>query len=186
MTSISMFRWSRRRTRDYILWASAALVLIAGYLAFLEYEEQKMERYYAGLRETRPALYLSKLAQLHGFARYLHEFTTIRHYDQPHRRVPPFLLGRWALFEAEKPVGDHYFPNVCVDGVAIEDGAVRMFGAYSGTHSVTYRMDGDTVLAERSDGGPFVITPHAYGAHVHHIEIALPGHAAPLYGYICK
>lgn len=186
MISSPIPRWSPRRTKTYLLSAVAALALIAGYVAFLEYEEARMERYYAGLRETSPTLYLAKLAQLHGFDTYLTELAALRHYDKPQRRVPPFLLGRWALFENEKQVGDSYFPDACLDGAEIEDGLVRLFGAYEGSYPVKFRMVGDKTEAIMANGDVILITALAYGAHIHHIEIALPGETAPLFGYVCK
>ncbi len=184
--SATALRWNGRRTKTYFLSTVAILTLIAGYVVFLQYEENRMERYYASLRSTQPAVYLSKLAQLRGFDTYLKEFASLRSYEQPQDRVPPFLLGRWALFQTEQQVGDHYFPDACLSGAEIEDGTIRLFGEYKGGYQVQYKIAGGKVEAVLDNGDVILVTPQAYGAHLHHIEIALPGQQAPLYGYICK
>lgn len=179
-------RMKTLRMKTLVLSAVATVVLIAAYVVFLEYEDNKMGKYYAELRATQPSLYLSKLARLHGFDAYLNEFAALEHYDQPRREVPPFLLGRWTLSAEEKPVGDNYIPDACLDGAEIEDGMIRMFGAYKGDYEVKYQMVGPKTEALLANGDVILITVRAFGSHLHHIELAVPGQPRSLYGYICK
>jgi hypothetical protein len=165
---------------------SATVVLMVGYIMLLNHEERVMSQYYEKLRQTAPDVYLSKIMQARGFRSFIDEYLVIHDYSQPKKTVPPFLLGRWALFEKFKHVSDDFLPDSCLDGVEIEDGRVKFFGKTKGDYPATYTMDGNTVTAQLDGAQDINVNVIGYGSHLHHIEMALPGSDGVQYGYMCR
>lgn len=175
------------RRRKWTAFGIAVTVLaFAAYVVFLSYANRSAKAHYAQLRDTHPDLYLSEIRKALGFDHFLSEFRTMKGYDKVRETVPPFLLGRWALFAEPKRVSDLYYPATCLNSIEIEDGKVRMLGAHAATRPATYRLDGDVVTAALGDGEAMKIRLVAYGAHLHHIELQPPGYGRTEYGYLCK
>lgn len=174
------------RKRQLVITLGVTAVLMAGYIALLNHEEHVMEEYYHDLRRSDPDLYLSKIMQAHGFRRFIDEYQKIHDYTQPKKDVPPFLLGRWALFENSKHVSDSYIPDACLNGVEIEDGRIKFFGEKSDDITVRYTLTGNTVTAHPTNGAELEIGVIGYGSHIHHIELKTPGSKKPEYGYMCR
>lgn len=175
-----------RRQRLTALGIGIAILAFAAYTVFLTYADRAAKTHYAELRGTEPDLYLSEIRKALGYSRFLEEYRTLKGYDRNQAIVPPFLLGRWALFDAPKRVSDLYYPGTCLNSIEIEDGRIRVLGDKSSEHAATYRMDGDTVTATLADAEPMAIRLVAYGAHLHHIELQPPGYGQTAYGYLCK
>lgn len=184
MVSFSIAR-SSRRFRFNAAVGIASLVLFAIYVFALTQMQHSTERTYAELRTTDPDLFLSKIRQAEGFRVYLSEFTALKGYRTPKTEAPPFIIGRWALFDEPMRVDDAYVPPVCLDDVVIQDGLIRTGRPKPAEYKVSYVIDGKHVLAKRDTGTPITIVPIGYGVHVNHIEIMLPG-TRMRYGYLCK
>lgn len=180
------FRNRPRMFRAYLIFAVLTLIFLAAYLQFLSYQDRKMAAYYAQLRQEHPDMYLEKMAELRGFDAYVAEFQKMRDYSQPRAEVPPFLVGRWRLFEEPRNVSERYFPEACLSGIELEDGRVKMFGLFNGDYGARYRIDGMKVDIALGADGHIPVRLISYGSHLHHLELTLPGQAARYYGYLCK
>lgn len=163
-----------------------SIVLLAGYIALLNHEERAMEEYYRNLRETNAELYLAKIVQARGFRVFLTEFLSINDYSQPVVEVPPFLVGRWALFDKERRVSDDFIPEACLSGLEIQDGKLRFFGDDSAVYAARYTMAGAIVTAHLDNAEESMIEVVGYGSHLHHIIVKGPGGDRPRYGYMCR
>ena len=186
MYALSVPRRSRKY-RFYVILTLGTLAFYSVYFMFLRHEERVMEVEYAELRSNDPDLYLSHVRQNHGFKKYISEFQTLKGYDTPKDAVPPFVMGRWVLFDKAKRVDEAYVPPSCVDNVEIEDGQLRFSADGGRIYKVRYVVNNGKVEAEQDSGSTFEITPVAFGAHIHHIAITMPGAAQQTrYGYLCK
>jgi len=167
----------------------AAFVVV--YIVILNHEERVMEDYYKDLRETDPALYLSEIRQARGFDYFLTEYLRMNDYETPKAEVPPFLMGRWALFGEEKRVGDDFMPESCLNSLEIEDARLKLLeDGEERLFPVRYTMDGNRASAHLEQGQAAHIAVVAYGSHVHHVEVdGLPvagqNPSTTWYGYLC-
>jgi hypothetical protein len=184
MVSFSIAR-SSRRFRFNAAVGVASLALFSLYVLALTQMQHSTERTYAELRSSDPDLYLSKIRQAEGFRVYLRQFTELKGYDTPKLVAPPFVIGRWALYDQPMRVDDAYVPPVCLDDVVIQDGLIRVGRPKLADYKVHYVIEGPMVLAQRDNAAPISIVPIGYGVHVNHIVITLPG-SKPRYGYLCK
>jgi hypothetical protein len=182
------FRFARRsrRLRINAWFAAGLLVAFAAYVIALTQMQHTTERTYAALRVSDPDLYLAKIRQAEGFRTYLRQFAALKGYQTPQAEAPPFLIGRWALYDQPMRVDDAYVPPICLDDVVIQDGNVRTGRPHRASYPVRYRVVETRVIAERDNAAPIVIVPVGYGVHVNHIEIKLPGADRTRYGYVCK
>jgi hypothetical protein len=162
-----------------------SLALFAAYVFALTQVQHSTEKTYAALRASDPDLYLSKIRQAEGFRVYLRQFTELKGYTTPKFEAPPFVIGRWVLYEQPMRVDDAYVPPDCLDDVVIQDGRIRVGRPKPAEYKVRYVIERTRVLALRDGGPPVTIVPIGYGVHVNHIEIMLPG-AKKRYGYLCK
>lgn len=163
-----------------------SVALLAGYVALLNHEERAMEAYYSNLRQADTDLYLSKTMQARGFRVFLKEYLAIYNYTQPKAEVPPFLVGRWALFDEEKRVSDNFIPDLCLSGVELGDGRMKFFGADTVSYPARFSMAGTTVTAHLADAGRATIDVVGYGSHLNHIVVKGPDSSQPRYGYMCR
>jgi len=182
---MSIFTVARksRQFRFNVTAALAALAFFCVYFILLMHEERRVERAYAELRKSDPDIYLEKIRQVRGFKNFLQEFRALKGFDQARSEAPPFLIGRWALFDEQKRVGDAYVPPSCIQNITIQDGQIAVGGT---RYAVKYVMQGVATVAQRTDGLTVVIEPVGYGAHLHHIEVTMPGVTGVRYGYLCK
>lgn len=186
MKRVRQLRKRPRELRTYVLSAVVAVGLLAAYLVFLEHHDARMAAHYETLRAEHPGMYLEEMAELKGFRFYVDELAKMRGYDRPQVDVPPFLMGRWMLFDEAQNVSDRYFPEACLSGVEIEDGRVRMFGLFDGDHQARFTMNGMEVDIDLGAGGHIPLKLVSYGTHLHHVELTLPGESVTRYGYLCK
>lgn len=178
-----------RRSRSFRINAWVAIGLLAAFLAYvlmLTQMQHTTERAYAELRNTDPDLYLAKIRQAEGFRTYLREFTTLKGYDTPQTEAPPFLIGRWVLYDQPMRVDDAYVPPICLDDIVFQDGNIRTGRPKRASYAVRYQIQGSNVMAVREHAAPIVIVPIGYGTHVNHIEVRLPDSDDTRYGYECK
>jgi hypothetical protein len=175
-----------KRSRTVLLFSLSLLVFYTGYFAFLEHKESEARQTYQQLRQHDPQAYLARVEVRRGFDAYLAEFTKLNHYDQAKSTVPPFLLGRWAVFEEPQRVKENYFPERCTNGLMIEDGKIKSFGDTARQYNVRYKISGDTVIGTTQSGHAIDIKPVAYTSHIHHLVVDVPGRDRPLYAYLCK
>jgi len=181
------FRLARRarRLRINAWFAAGLLVAFGAYVIALTQMQHTTERTYAALRVSDPDLYLAKIRQAEGFRTYLRQFAALKG-KTPQAEAPPFLIGRWALYDQPMRVDDAYVPPICLDDVVIQDGSLRTGRPHRASYPVRYRVDDTKVVAERDNAPPIIIVPVGYGVHVNHIEIKLPGSDKKRYGYVCK
>ncbi|MGA7972704.1 MAG: hypothetical protein WCA36_07855 [Pseudolabrys sp.] len=181
------FRLARRarKLRINAWFAAGLLVAFGAYVIALTQMQHTTERTYAALRVSDPDLYLAKIRQAEGFRTYLRQFAALKG-QTPQTEAPPFLIGRWALYDQPMRVDDAYVPPICLDDVVIQDGSLRTGRPHRASYPVRYRIDGAKVVAERDNAPPIIIVPVGYGVHVNHIEIKLPGSDKKRYGYVCK
>ena len=185
MVSFRIARASRRFRIN--AWVGLALLVAFGaYVLALTQMQHTTERTYAELRHSDPDLYLAKIRQAEGFRVYLREFVELKGYQTPQTEAPPFLIGRWALYDEPMRVDDAYVPPMCLDDIVIQDGNIRTGRPKRASYPVRYQMQGEKVLADREKAAPIVIVPVGYGTHVNHIEVRLPGSETTRYGYECK
>lgn len=178
-----------RLSRSFRINAWVAVGLLAAFVAYilaLTQIQHTTQRTYAELRKTDPDLYLAKIRQAEGFRVYLRQFTELKGYDTPQAEAPPFLIGRWVLYDQPMRVDDAYVPPICLDDVVIQDGNVRTGRPKRASYPVRYQIQGANVLAVREDAAPIVIVPVGYGTHVNHLEVRLPDSEDTRYGYQCK
>lgn len=176
-----------RRSRLTAIAAAVLAVLLAGYIMLLNHEERVMDKYYQDLRTQNLDLYLAKIMQARGFRRFLDEYVATHDYSNPIEEVPPFLIGRWALFDKAKRVSDAFVPDACVQGLEIEDGQLKLFGDGGMTYAAAFTMEGKQVTAHLAGTDkPATIDVIGYGSHLHHIEVNLPDGKGLQYGYQCR
>lgn len=178
-------RAMRRQSAKFVA-VAAIIVLSVGYIHFLNVQNRDAGSKLQTLQKTDTAHYLESVRQSEGFVAYLREFTRYRGYDTFHKEVPPFLLGRWALFSTPQKVGYQFIAEDCINFLAIEDGEMRAAGDLTGSWPVQYRVAGSSVEAKLTDGSVLPISLASYGMDLHHIVVTLPGETAPHYGYLCK
>lgn len=164
----------------------AILVAAGGYGWVLKAKNQAVAERFEHLQHSNTRAYLSHVRLTRGFKAYLKEYVRLRHADDWRRDAPPFLVGRWALFDKAKRVSEAYFPEVCLDAAEIEDGRFKRLAKTTATHRARYRMDGDRVVVEFDGNREVPITLKSYGTALHHIVVTLPGEKRPHYGYLCK
>ncbi len=185
---MATFSFARRSRKFRInIWVALALLaLFAAYVLALTQMQHSAERTYAELRSSDPDLYLAKIRQAEGFRVYLRQFTQLKGYQTPQTIAPPFLIGRWVLYDEPMRVDDAYVPPICLDDVVIQDGMIRTGRPKPAEYAVRYQIQGTQVVATRENASSIVIVPVGYGTHVNHIEIILPGSQKTRYGYECK
>jgi hypothetical protein len=164
----------------------ALLVLGLGYIYFLKFEDASAVADLTTLRQNDPMKYLEDVRHRKGFDAYLAQFSNSYGYDHFTRDVPPFLLGRWALFDQPQRVGYQYIAENCINFLAIEDGEIRAKGKFQADYPARYRIAQSTVEADIGDGRIVPISLVSYGMDLHHIVVTLPDRPKPLYGYLCK
>jgi hypothetical protein len=185
MVSFRIARASRRfRINAWV--GLGLLAAFAAYVLALTQMQHTTERTYAELRTTDPDLYLAKIRQAEGFRVYLSQFTALKGYQTPQTIAPPFLIGRWVLYDEPMRVDDAYVPPICLDDIVIQDGNIRTGRPKQASYSVRYQIQGTNVVAVRENAPPIVIVPVGYGTHVNHIEVKMPGGEKTRYGYQCK
>jgi hypothetical protein len=162
------------------------LVLLAGYVLLLNHEERAMEAYYADLKENNVELYLDKILQAQGFRTYLEEYLEVHDYTKPTTEAPPFLVGRWEMFDESMRVDDEFVPDSCSNALEIEDGQLKTLGTSPNQEAVHYTMAGDQVTVHREDAPKMTIAVIGYGSHLHHLEITDPVLGSTRYGYMCR
>ena len=175
-----------RRSRQFrfnVAAGLAALVFFGVYFVALMHAERRAEQTYSKLRERNPDTYLEKIRQVRGFHIFLREFSTLKRYDLSHAEAPPFLIGRWALFDQPKRVGDAYVPPTCLNNITIQDGHIKVG---TKTYAVRYVMQDSAVMARGKSGPPIIIEPVGYGSHLHHLEVVMPDGKGLHYAYLCK
>ena len=178
----SVLRDNQRRA----LIAVAAIVVVVGYIMLLSHEENVMRKYYDDLRSTNANLYLSKILKARGFDKYLEEYLEIHDYEKPIEEAPLFLVGRWALFDEKKRVGDDFVPDTCVPSVEIEDGNLKFIDNDKNRYAARYTMKGSVVTAHLEGRHDVTVEVVGYGSHLHHIELQDKGTGETRYGYMCR
>jgi len=175
-----------RRSRKGVLLAIGLVVFFAGYTWFLDYQEAQVRQRLGELRGSNPDRYLNQIRTVVPFDKYLAEYSKLKGYAEYRESVPPFLLGRWALFPEAKRVGDSYLADECIDTIAFEDARVKMSGAVASTHAAKYRLDGSDVIVQLQDGTDVAVRLVSYGERLHHVELDPPGYDGRRFGYLCK
>lgn len=177
---------SARKIATNLLVGCFVLLLGFGYIYFLKVEDANAVADLSQLRQSDPVRYLENVRHQEGFRTYLAKVGQNYGYERFQRDVPPFLLGRWALFDAPQRVGNEYIAEDCGDYVAIEDGAIKVRGGMKADYPATYRISQSTVEADVGAGKTLPIKLVSYGMDLHHIVVTLPGQDSPRYGYLCK
>ena len=168
-------------------WVAVGLLVAFGiYVLALTQIQHTTEQTYVELRNTDPDLYLAKIRQAEGFRVYLRQFTALKGYGTPQTEAPPFLIGRWVLYDQPMRVDDAYVPPMCLDDIVIQDGDIRTGRPHRANYPVRYLVQDSKVVAVRENAAPIVIVPVGYGTHVNHIEVKLPRSDNTRYGYQCK
>ena len=186
MMSSSDLTTRTSKNRTALLVAVGLVLFYLGYFALLQRAENQASADYAQLRQGDAAHYLEEVEALRGFDAYFDEFAKMHDYSTPRDDVPPFLVGRWAMFDAPKQVQDSYIPEDCVNSLMIEDGRVKTFGDKAAQYDVQYSIAGDKVIAATQAGEQLKIDPVAYSSHIHHLVVNMPGTDGPVYAYLCK
>jgi hypothetical protein len=185
-TSIFGQKRSARKISTNLVIGLVVLVLGFGYIYFLKVQDANAVADLTQLRHEDPVRYLENVRHQQGFSTYLTTLQQNDGYEHFKRDVPPFLLGRWALFDQPQKVGYEYIAEDCSDYVAIEDGAIKLRGGKDAAYPAKYRISRSTVEADIGAGKAMPITLVSYGMDLHHIVVTLPGEQKPRYGYICK
>jgi len=172
--------------RKAAVFAVGIAVFFAAYTWLLDYQEAHVKAHLAELRTTDPDRYLSQIQTVVTFEQYLAEYGALKGYDQFRNAVPPFLLGRWALFPEPKRVSDSYVANECSNSISFQDGLVKISGEVVLSRLAKYRLDGTMVLLQLQPAADIAIRIVSYGNRLHHLELDLPGFDGPRYGYLCK
>jgi hypothetical protein len=173
----------KRRSLKALYVGASLLAVYLAYFAFIQREENEARQTAAAMHESDSAHYLESVDAHQGFDA---EYARIHDYSTPRTDVPPFLIGRWALFDAEKQVQESYIPEDCTDALVIEDGHVRLLDGETDRFDVHYSIVGDKVIADTAGGETIRIRPVAYTSHIHHLVVDLPGAKASVYAYLCK
>lgn len=179
-------RTNPTRNRAALYVAAGLVVVYLGYFAFLQKEENTARENVAAMHQSDATRYLESVDALQGFDAYFAEFAKIHDYTRPRDDVPPFLVGRWAMFDAPKQVQESYIPQECGNALMIEDGRVRILGEKAASFDVKYSIVADVVLADTAGGETIRIAPVAYSNHIHHLVVDLPDSEQPVYAYLCK
>lgn len=179
------FVWSRRRRKGLTLILGLVL-FFAAYAWLLDYQEAQVRQRLEELRASDPDRYLAQIRTVVTFDRYIAEYRKLKGYDKFRPEVPPFLLGRWALFPKAKRVSDVYIADDCTNSVAFENGMIVTIGEVGSKHGAEYRLDGSAVTLLLSDVHDVPVWLISYGERLHHIELTLPGYDGKRFGYLCK
>ena len=185
-TSIFGRKRSARKISANLFVGLVVLMLGFGYIYFLKVEDANAVADLSQLRHEDPVRYLENVRHQQGFGTYLAKLEQRYGYQGFKRDVPPFLLGRWALFDQPQKVGYQYIAEDCSDYVAIEDGTIKVRGETETAYPAKYRISRSTVEADIGAGKTLPIQLVSYGMDLHHIVVMLPGQKKPRYGYICK
>ncbi len=185
-TSIFGQKRSARKISTNLVIGLVVLLLGFGYIYFLKVEDANAVADLTQLRHEDPVRYLENVRHQQGFSAYLAKLEQNNGYTRFKPDVPPFLLGRWALFEQPQKVGYEYIAEDCSNYAAIEDGAIKLRGETDAVYPAQYRIAGSTVEASVGAGKVMPIQLVSYGMDLHHIVVTLPGQQKPRYGYICK
>jgi len=180
-----------RRWQQYSLSRIEALLLVAIavatviYFGVLHYLDGRAATYFANLRQTDPAFYLSQLRESQGFADYLAEYRDMEGYVSFKPAAPSFLVGRWTLREEPLRLSPGTAPEQCTDPVTFDYGILLMLESGGSTLRVTYRIEGDTVLLKSAGIGTFSVKLVSYGSQLDHIEFQPPGLSKTYFAYNC-
>ena len=185
-TSIFGQNRSARKISTNLLVGLAVLMMGFGYIYFLRVQDANAVADLVQLRHEDPVRYLENVRHQQGFNTYLAALEQNYGYTRFQRDVPPFLLGRWALFDQPQKVGYEYIAEDCSNYAVIEDGMIKLRGETDAAYPAKYRISGTTVEADIGTGKALPISLVSYGMDLHHIVVTLPGHQKPSYGYICK
>jgi len=162
------------------------LILLVGYVVFLNHEEKRVERYFISLRASAPDQYLDELKQVSGFEDFLGEYATLKGFDKYQSNAPTFLLGRWSLDKNPKRVSDSYESIVCANPMLIENGRLTFPDSPAPITGVKFRLRGDNLDIKLPSGKVRTIRIVASGVFLHHLELMTPGSDIQQYGYTCK
>lgn len=116
---------------------------------------------------------------------YLEELARVRHFDRWRGNAPNFLIGSWTLLEPETDEIDGDPGRHCMKGFVIEDGTIRRFGETAGTVSARFRIRNGSIHVRMDGSETMHIDVPAYSRDRHEIEVLMPGHNRPLYGFRC-
>lgn len=162
-----------------------AIGLLALYVPVLQYEEHRVEARLARLRTEAPDAYLGEVRRREGFDAYLSEYAALNGYDAWHPTAPPFLLGRWALFETKQHVDMSFMPGTCHPSIEFEGGRIKLSGKHEAAFAATYRIRHGQVVARLNKSREMPIDIHSVDDRIYYIELQPPDSPGTLYGYRC-
>lgn len=178
---------SRLQRLPKTVWlAAGAAVLFVVYFGFVELMEAREAARIAAERHDDPARYLDEVRTRHGLGAYIAELGEIRDFDRWRQQAPTFLVGAWALVDADADTIGEDPGAHCLNGIVVEDGRLRYFGDRRESFAARYRIEGTTILVDLADGGEIAMQPPPDPWHPHQLVITLPGGAAPYYGFRCE
>ncbi len=101
--TLRFIEWRRvkRETMGILIFG---IILLAGYIWFLNHQQSRAEQYFANLKKTAPQQYLNEVKGVAGYDFYLKEYRRINGYDRLKSKAPDFLLGRWSIVTSRYPV----------------------------------------------------------------------------------
>jgi len=162
------------------------VLMLAGYIWFLNHQEARAEKYFQALRRSAPDTYLNEIRQVSGFEFYLTEYAALKGFDKYRSLVPDFMIGRWSLVDAPKRVSDSYEAVACPTSLLFENGRVTFPSDQPRSQPAQFRLDRKFLDVKQTDGTVIAVRLVSSGVHLHHIELTLSGGDAVVYGYTCK
>lgn len=178
---------SRMQRLPTTVWLGAgAAVLFVLYFGFVELMEAREAARIAAERQEDPARYLDEVRTRHGLDAYIEALADVRDFDTWRDQAPTFLVGAWALVDADADTVGEDPGAHCLTGLVVEDGRLRYFGDRRDSFAARYRIEDTTILVDLADGGEITMRSPPDPWHPHQLEITLPGSEEPYYGFRCE
>jgi len=175
----------RRTKRETVGIISLSVVLLGGYIWFLDRQETRAAQYFQDLRVAAPDRYLNEIRRISGFEFYLSEYGDLKGFGAYQARVPDFMIGRWSLADQPKRVSDTYRVADCVNPLIFENGRVT-YPTQTDPVAATFRLERNQLFVRHPTGETTRVTLVGTGIHLHHIELDLPASDARVFGYACN
>ncbi|NOX39225.1 MAG: hypothetical protein GXP05_01540 [Alphaproteobacteria bacterium] len=183
--SLRFIEWRRikRETMGILIFG---IILLAGYIWFLNHQQNRAERYFANLKMSAPQQYLNEIKGVAGYNFYLREYRRINGYDRLKSKAPDFLLGRWSIASTAKRVSASYTTPECLNPLLIENGRITLPNTAGPINGVSYKLVANDLVVALPDSKKLEIGLVSTGILLHHLELKFPGQLKTSFGYSCR
>jgi hypothetical protein len=183
--TLKFIEWRRikRETMGILVFG---IVLLAGYIWFLNHQQIRAEEYFENLKKTAPQQYLNEIKGVAGYDVFLREYRRINKYDSFKSKAPDFMLGRWSVVSTEKRVSSAYTAPNCLNPLLIENGRITLPNTPAPINGARYKLVGNDLIVSLPSNKQIEIALVSAGILLHHLELNLPDQPQTSFGYSCR